>query len=54
MKLNFFNFSVKLSDEFDGVLELQRFGGHIGTDGRSCSIADLFRFLLAVTTLGSG
>ena len=53
LHFNFHDLIVQLTDETDGVLKLQRLGGHDGTDRTLGGIPNLNGFVAVVASLGS-
>ena len=49
---NFINLGGEFPNEFNGVLQFQRFSRHNGTNGSSGSISNLDGLIFAVATLG--
>ena len=51
---NLVDFSVEFTDEADGMLKFERFGGHGGADGAPGGIAKNNGFGTVIVTFGSG
>ena len=53
LSLNFVNFAGEFLNEFEGMLQFQRLGGHGGADGTLRRIADFHSFVAVIAASGS-